>query len=101
MTLVASSFRDPAGKCFVLPNGVYRFLDKESARICQSFLESKCARDFVSRSQLISTRRLEPAEVALLQNHNDSKALFAAHAGETVLEHARILRRVRQITPWS
>jgi 2-polyprenyl-3-methyl-5-hydroxy-6-metoxy-1,4-benzoquinol methylase len=90
MTLVASSFRDPAGKCFVLPNGVYRFLDKESARICQSFLESKCARDFVSRSQLISTRRLEPAEVALLQNHNDSKALFAAHAGETVLEHARI-----------
>jgi len=78
MTLAASSFRDPAGKCFVLPKGVYRFLDEESAQTCESFLESKCARDFVSRGRLISTKRLSRAEIALLQSRDESGALFAS-----------------------
>jgi 2-polyprenyl-3-methyl-5-hydroxy-6-metoxy-1,4-benzoquinol methylase len=90
MTLAASSFRDPAGRCFVLPHSVYRFLDEDSARTCESFLESKCARSFVSRGQLISTKRLGSAETALLQSRNDSKALFASHNGQIILEHERI-----------
>src|SRR5438067_2428821 len=90
MSLESSSFRDPSGNCVVLPNTVYRFLDSDSAGICEIFLKSNCARDFVSRGQLVSTKRLSESEATLLQNSDELRTPVASHSGHTVLEHERI-----------
>jgi predicted nicotinamide N-methyase len=90
MTPAASSFRDPSGHCFVLPNSVYRFLDLDSAAICSEFLQTDCAKTFFANGQLISTRRLTESETVLLKGNDGLEALFASHAGRAILEHERV-----------
>jgi SAM-dependent methyltransferase len=90
MSLAASSFRDPAGNCFVFEKCVYRFLDPDSAAVCNDFLQTDCAKNFWAKGQLISTRRLSEPEAVRLKQENEFSALFASHAGRQVLEHERV-----------
>jgi 2-polyprenyl-3-methyl-5-hydroxy-6-metoxy-1,4-benzoquinol methylase len=90
MSLAAISFRDPAGNCFVFEKCVYRFLDQDSASVCNDFLQTDCAKKFLAKGQLISTRRLSEPEAVRLKQENEFKALFASHAGRQVLEHERV-----------
>jgi len=90
MTLAAGSFRDPSGNCFVFPDRVYRFLDANSAAVCEGFLQTNCARTFVASGRLISSKRLSLAETAALQDAQQFKPLFAQHSADAILEHERV-----------
>jgi 2-polyprenyl-3-methyl-5-hydroxy-6-metoxy-1,4-benzoquinol methylase len=90
MSLAASSFRDPSGNCFVLPDRVYRFLDLDSAAVCSDFLQTHCAKSFLAKGRLISTRRLTESEAAQLKDGGELKGSSALHSGHAVLEHERV-----------
>lgn len=90
MTIAPASFRDPSGRCFVLPERVYRFLDRTGADACRDFLQTHCAKNFLGKGQLVSSRELTESDVALLKDKSDLRGLFESHGGEAILEHERI-----------
>jgi len=87
MTQITPSFRDPAGSCCVIGQRVLRSLAADSAATLETFLLSPSAQRFVSRRQLVQTRRLPEAEVAGLLESSPWESLFAARRPEAVFEH--------------
>lgn len=90
MTLAPASFRDPSGRCFVLPDHVYRLLDFDNAEICNDFLQTNCARNFLAKGQLISSRRLTESDVARLKDRHELQSLVESRSGDVILEHERV-----------
>ena len=90
MIPTSTSFRDPAGSCCLLGGRVLRKLSAESAVEVEKFLQTHCARAFAARRQLVTTRRLEPAEADALCQSPDARLLFAAQRPDALFEHERI-----------
>lgn len=90
MTLARASFRDPSGRCFVFADHVYRLLDAQSAAICSEFLQTNCAKNFSAKGQLIGSRRLTEADLALLKDKPELQELFGPSGREAILEHERV-----------
>jgi SAM-dependent methyltransferase len=90
MTQAAASFRDPAGGCCVIGQRVLRVLGADSAAEFEAFLLTPAARRFVSRRQIVQTRKLPEAEVAALLDSPKWQSLFAARRPDAVFEHERI-----------
>ena len=67
MTAGAASFRDPAGRCFVIGQRVFRALEKSEAVKLEAFLNTAVAREFVHGGKMVQTRRLAPAEITALR----------------------------------
>jgi hypothetical protein len=90
MTQAAPSFRDPAGGCYVVGQRVLRVLGADSGADFEAFLLTPSARGFVSRRQLVQTRRLLEAEVAALLESPQWQSFLAARRPGAVFEHERI-----------
>lgn len=84
-----ASFRDPAGRCYLVEGRVLRWISAEHAPAFETFLESPLARRFASERRLISSRKLTPTERAAL-GPMPGLAAHDAAAGEW-FEHERVL----------
>jgi SAM-dependent methyltransferase len=85
------SFRDPEGCCFTFKRRVLRLVNVASAAELEAFLQTRAARDFIARRQLVSTRRLNGHEAAALREASELKSIFAARLNDAIFEHERIL----------
>jgi len=57
-----SSFRDPAGSCFISNNRVFRFVRTDFLQEFESFLKSPSAAKLVADARLVGTRKVPEAE---------------------------------------
>jgi len=89
MTGSAVSFRDPAGGCQVIAQRVLRALDAQSACAMEAFLQTAAARQFLTREQLVSTRRLEAKEEAAISQAPEWQGLFL-NGATAIYEHEKI-----------
>ena len=71
-------------------NRVLRFVAAENVADLEAFLESGCARKFTTGGGLISTRRLEEADLARWRESGVSETLAARTADGRVFEHERV-----------
>lgn len=90
MSLSASSFRDPSGKCWVLEHRVIRALGSTATSECEAFLQTSAARDFLARKQLVSTRRLSESEAVALREAPEWRPWFGDGETEAYFEHERV-----------
>lgn len=90
MTRAVASFRDPAGSCCAIDQRILRVIRADHAAECESFLQTASARNFVAGRRLVSSRRLQSAEVAALRQLPDGQSLAALQPTDVVFEHERI-----------
>jgi SAM-dependent methyltransferase len=62
-----SSFRDPAGSCFISNNRVFRFVRTDFLQEFESFLKSPSAAKLVADARLVGTRKVPEAERSSLK----------------------------------
>jgi SAM-dependent methyltransferase len=69
---------------------VLRVIDEPEAEKLETFLKTAAARQFVSKNQLVSTRRLDQNEAAAVRGAPEWHCLFEDRPGAVVFEHERI-----------
>src|SRR5664280_2564844 len=90
MTQPVASFRDPAGSCCLIDGRILRIVGEDSAATFETFLQTKSGRGFVDQRQLVSTRRLEKAEMSALRESPRMTGYLAARPDAAVFEHERV-----------
>jgi len=86
----APSFRDPAGCCCFFNQRVLRFVTASAIPEFEDFLQTNCARQFIARKRIVSTRRLNENETAALRESPELQPVFDAQSIGAVFEHERI-----------
>ncbi len=84
------SFRDPAGTCWVTNSKAFRFLDAPGTAQCESFLQTRTARRFISDGKLVETRKVPNAEMAAMFPPPGLEIACANDWTGAVFEHERI-----------
>src|SRR6266853_1431818 len=88
--LTVSSFRDPGGRCFTWGNRILRTVNPSALAEIGPFLATSNAAQLVARGQLISTRRLSPADLNELRQTKGFAELVPEHGMGAVFEHERV-----------
>jgi len=86
----APSFRDPAGCCLVFNQRVLRFVAVDAVSEFEKFLQTGCARQFITANKFVSARRLSDVEIAPLRAAPELLRVFNARPAGAVFEHERI-----------
>ena len=86
----APSFRDPAGGCCSFDGRVLRFVVTDAVSEFEQFLQTNCARQFIAKKKIVSTRRLSENETAKLRESPELQPAFKAQPIGAVFEHERI-----------
>ena len=86
----ATSFRDPAGCCCLIGDRVLRWISADHAPAFEAFLATPTAQQFIAGRQLVSVRKLPPAERESLKGLAGLPDVFAATGNGEVFEHERV-----------
>jgi SAM-dependent methyltransferase len=78
------------GCCCVLERGVMRVVGAEHIAEFDGFLNTRAARDYQARKQLVASRRLNETEIAGLRASPSFNAMLAVWPDAAVFEHDRI-----------
>ena len=84
-----ASFRDPAGRLFMIRGRVIRIVNSEGASDLNAFLATGTSQRFVERGRLIGSRVLDPAAIAADLECGDLTSQLRAD-DSLVLEHEQI-----------
>jgi SAM-dependent methyltransferase len=90
MPTPAPSFRDPAGCCAVFNQRVLRFVAVDAQPGFEKLLQTGFAKKFTAEGKLISSRKLDENETAVLHGTPELKAVFAAQKTGAAFEHEKI-----------
>jgi 2-polyprenyl-3-methyl-5-hydroxy-6-metoxy-1,4-benzoquinol methylase len=88
--LPVSSFRDPDGCCFAWGKRILRVVNPTALAEIEPFLASATAAQFVTRQQLVPTRKLSAGEVGELRQTESFEELARRYEMGAVLEHERV-----------
>ena len=84
------SFRDPAGKLFVIDDRIIRLVNGASASDISTFLNTKTAKAFVENKKLIFTKILENAEGKSLLRQAEFNDSLDDEIGGLIAEHEKV-----------
>ncbi len=85
-----SSFRDPSGTVFLLPDRVFRKISAQASGEAIEFLESDLAVSLSRDGRLVSSSQIPDEEIRSKLNRRDLGRLDSYGPGGTILEHQRI-----------
>jgi 2-polyprenyl-3-methyl-5-hydroxy-6-metoxy-1,4-benzoquinol methylase len=86
----AVSFRDPAGRLFVIGDRAIRFINRDAVAEFEACLASPTLRQFVTSGRLVTTEVLSPLQVAELCKEDPSLGLFVTEFDGLAVEHEGI-----------
>jgi SAM-dependent methyltransferase len=86
----AVSFRDPAGRLFVLGDRVIRFVNRSAMAELEACFASPTIRQLVVSGRLITTEALSRSQLAKLREEDASLDFFATEFDGVPVEHERI-----------
>ena len=81
-----SSFRDPAGRVFLIGDRIIRLVNKTALPDLKTFLASNTAETFTKASRLVTTEILEPEAASTILGHGE----FVIPEGSMFVEHERL-----------
>ena len=90
---VVSSFRDPAGRVFLLNDRVLRLVTSEGADVLRQFLNTEIARALTADGQLVKTTFLDTDTRSLGLPTSQLSQVISANPRNVVVEHERIAPR--------
>lgn len=86
----ATSFRDPAGRLFILPGRIIRFIQRSAVPQVRAFLSSAIARELMAAGRLVCTRILDASEIERLRRDPEFQGAYDPLEVGMVVEHERV-----------
>lgn len=86
----AVSFRDPAGRLFIIGDRVIRFINRAAMAELEACLASPALRQLVASGRLVATKPLSRLQLAELREEDASLDFLATEFDGVAVEHERI-----------
>ena len=87
---LGASFRDPHGCCFTFGGRILRVVNADGLEAIEAFLSTKVAQRFLAQGNLVSSRRLDEAEVAGLKSDARLSRTLVGREVAAIFEHERV-----------
>ncbi|MEK6321644.1 MAG: class I SAM-dependent methyltransferase [Acidobacteriota bacterium] len=85
-----ASFRDPAGRLFVIDGRIIRIVNSSGVRDLKAFLESTTSRKFIELGGLVRTDVLDSRTACNILEKSANSNLFDAADGSIIVEHEQV-----------